>query len=60
MRIGSVGIDTKGNDGFKSSIEDANNDGIPDLIVHFDRGDLVDGRSAYKSNHAARIAGKPE
>jgi hypothetical protein len=43
VRIGTVGIDTKGNDGFKSSIEDANNDGIPDLIVHFDRGDLVDG-----------------
>jgi DNA/RNA endonuclease G (NUC1)/PKD repeat protein len=43
VRIGTVGIDTNGNDGFKSSIEDANNDGIPDLIVHFDRGDLVDG-----------------
>jgi PKD repeat protein len=43
VRVGSVGIDTKGDDGFKSSIEDANNDGIPDLIVHFDRGDLVGG-----------------
>ena len=38
-----VGIDTNGNDGFKSLIEDANSDGMPDLIVHFDRGDLVDG-----------------
>jgi DNA/RNA endonuclease G (NUC1)/PKD repeat protein len=42
VRIGTIGIDTKGNDGFKSSIEDANNDGIPDLILHFNRGDLVD------------------
>jgi len=43
VRIGTVGIDTKGNDGFKSSIEDANNDGIPDLVVHFDRDQLVNG-----------------
>jgi hypothetical protein len=43
VRIGTIGIDTRGNDGYKSSVEDANSDGIPDLIVHFDRSDLVDG-----------------
>jgi DNA/RNA endonuclease G (NUC1)/PKD repeat protein len=44
VRIGSTGIDTKGNDSFKSSVEDANNDGIPDLIVHFNRDDLIGDR----------------
>ncbi|MEO8579094.1 MAG: DNA/RNA non-specific endonuclease [Gemmatimonadales bacterium] len=42
VRIGDVGIDTRGNDDFKSSIKDVNNDGIADLTVHFNRGDLVD------------------
>jgi hypothetical protein len=42
IRVGTVGIDTNGNDGFKSSIKDVNNDGVADLIVHFNRIDLVD------------------
>lgn len=42
IRVGTVSIDENGNDGFKSSVNDVNNDGIADLIVHFNRIDLVD------------------
>jgi DNA/RNA non-specific endonuclease len=42
IRVGTVGLDTNGSDGFKSSVNDANNDGVADLIVHFNRIDLVD------------------
>lgn len=42
IRVGTVGIDTNGNDGFKSSVSDVNNDGVADLIVHFNRVELVD------------------
>jgi DNA/RNA endonuclease G (NUC1) len=42
IRVGTVGIDTNGNDGFKSSVNDVNNDGVADLIVHFNRDELVD------------------
>jgi ketosteroid isomerase-like protein len=42
VRIGAVGIDTNGNDGFKSSLRDENNDGIQDLVLHFERSALVD------------------
>jgi DNA/RNA endonuclease G (NUC1) len=45
IRIGTIGLDTNGNDGFKSAVGDVNSDGIPDLIAHFNRDDLVrDGR----------------
>jgi DNA/RNA endonuclease G (NUC1) len=42
IRVGTVGIDTNGNDGFKSSVNDVNDDGVADLIVHFNRVELVD------------------
>jgi DNA/RNA endonuclease G (NUC1) len=42
IRVGTVGIDTNGNDGFKSSVNDVNDDGVADLIVHFNRDQLVD------------------
>ena len=42
IRVGTVGIDTNGSDGFKSSVNDVNNDGVADLIVHFNRVELVD------------------
>jgi DNA/RNA endonuclease G (NUC1) len=42
IRIGNVSADTNGSDDFKSSVEDVNNDGIADLIVHFNRDDLVE------------------
>ena len=42
IRVGTVGIDTNGGDGFKSSVNDVNDDGVADLIVHFNRIELVD------------------
>ena len=42
VRIGAIGIDTRGNDGVKSDMRDANNDGVQDLVLHFERRDLVD------------------
>jgi hypothetical protein len=42
IRIGNVSADTNGSDDFKSSVEDVNNDGIADLIVHFNRDELVE------------------
>jgi DNA/RNA endonuclease G (NUC1) len=42
VRVGTVGVDTNGRDGFKSSVNDVNDDGVADLIVHFNRIDLVD------------------
>lgn len=42
VRIGTTGVNTKRKGGFKFSLEDANRDGIIDLILHFDRSDLVD------------------
>jgi DNA/RNA endonuclease G (NUC1)/uncharacterized protein YjdB len=42
IRVGTIGLDTNGSDGFKSSVNDANNDGVADLVVHFNRMDLVD------------------
>jgi DNA/RNA endonuclease G (NUC1) len=43
IHIGTVGIDTNGNGGSKSSVKDVNKDGRADLVVHFDRADLLDG-----------------
>jgi PKD repeat protein len=43
VRIGGVQPDLRGNGDSKSSIEDANGDGIADLIVHFERSALVSG-----------------
>ena len=42
IRVGTVGMDTNGGDGFKSSVNDVNDDGVADLIVHFNRIELVD------------------
>jgi hypothetical protein len=43
VRIGTTGIDEHGDDGLKSALRDVNDDGVADLIVHFDRNDLVRG-----------------
>jgi hypothetical protein len=42
IRLGNVSGDSKGNGDLKSSVQDVNNDGVPDLTVHFNRIDLVD------------------
>ena len=41
VRIGNVPADVTGNDGFKSQVQDVDNDGIADLIVHFKRSALI-------------------
>jgi hypothetical protein len=41
VRIGTTGIDENGGAGLKSGLRDVNSDGVADLIVHFDRNDLV-------------------
>jgi PKD repeat protein len=41
VRIGQVSPDEKGNGDAKSSIADLNRDGIADLVVHFNRDELV-------------------
>jgi DNA/RNA endonuclease G (NUC1) len=43
VRIGTTSIDDNGDAALKSALRDANNDGVVDLIVHFDRNDLVRG-----------------
>ena len=43
IRVGAVGVDRNGSAGLKSTVDDVNSDGIADLLVHFNRIDLVDG-----------------
>ena len=41
VRIGSIGIDVNGANSPKSSVQDVDNDGNADLVLHFDRSALV-------------------
>jgi DNA/RNA endonuclease G (NUC1)/PKD repeat protein len=40
-RIGTTSVDTRGNDGFKSTLSDVDGDGDTDLELHFSRKELV-------------------
>jgi DNA/RNA endonuclease G (NUC1) len=41
VRIGSVGSDSNGSNSLKALVQDVDNDGNPDLVLHFDRSALA-------------------
>jgi DNA/RNA endonuclease G (NUC1)/PKD repeat protein len=58
VRIGQVSPDTNGNDGEKLSVFDANQDGILDLVVHFNRDELISAGALGTSTREMVLQGK--
>jgi len=58
VRIGQVSPDTNANDGEKLSVFDANQDGILDLVVHFDRDELISAGALGTSTREMVLQGK--
>jgi endonuclease G len=58
IRIGPLSPDTKDNGGAKLSVVDANQDGILDLVVHFNRDDLISAGVLGSSTRELVLQGK--
>ena len=58
VRIGPVSPDTNGNGGAKLSVVDANQDGTLDLVVHFNRDDLISAGALGSSTRELVLQGK--
>ena len=57
VRVGNASIAKSGDGGYTSSLEDVNGDGIPDLVVRFNVGDLTSvGSLSHSSTSLTLVA----